>query len=221
VKGTRIAEWEVAQTSTFTATIPNELIRGGGLVYVDFQIPRAISPQQLGFGADSRRLGIFCSDVSLRDAGAIQAARRYDFGSVIKFGQAGQAGGYHVRGWAPAEPEFTWTIGDSAALELHLPRVDQTLELRVRARGMTAPAVPSQPVDVYANGERVANWQVGPPAEFTASIPRQLLPDTGVLSLEFRTPRATSPKQVGSSPDPRVLGICVTELRLLLLANDG
>jgi hypothetical protein len=30
--------------------------------------------------------------VSLRDAGAIQAARRYDFGSVIKFGQAGQAG---------------------------------------------------------------------------------------------------------------------------------
>jgi hypothetical protein len=74
VKGVRIAEWEVAKTSTFTATIPTALTRGGGLIYVDFQITRAASPQELGSGPDSRRLGLFCSEVSLRDAGAMQAA---------------------------------------------------------------------------------------------------------------------------------------------------
>ena len=76
------------------------------------------------------------------------------------------------------------------------------------------PELPFQPVEVEANGQKIAEWQVGDPAEFTAAIPRDITTAGGDLTITFKTPKATSPKALGVNPDPRVLGICCFEMEL-------
>jgi hypothetical protein len=72
------------------------------------------------------------------------------------------------------------------------------------------PQLPSQPVQVLANGRNVAEWQVEGKTEFTALIPAQ--GDTSTLDLEFKVPKATSPQQLGMSSDNRLLGVCCFDL---------
>jgi hypothetical protein len=76
------------------------------------------------------------------------------------------------------------------------------------------PDLPVQPVEVYANGQKIAEWQVGIAAEFSATIPGEITKAGGTLALEFRMPKATTPKALGVNADTRVLGICVQSLQL-------
>jgi hypothetical protein len=75
-----------------------------------------------------------------------------------------------------------------------------------------SPEIPYQPVEVYANGQRVAEWQAGSPGHFTAVIPKEVLDGTNTLVLELRTPRAASPGAFTAKGDPRTLGISCFEL---------
>jgi hypothetical protein len=51
-----------------------------------------------------------------------------------------------------------------------------------------------QPVEVYANGQKIADLQVGKLADFEASIPATIPNAAGKIEIEFRIPKATSPK---------------------------
>lgn len=84
----------------------------------------------------------------------------------------------------------------------------------VMAALIKAPELPAQPVEVYANGQKIADWEAGNTAEFDAAIPGAITRFGGTLTIEFRTPKAVSPKALGLNPDPRVLGICVRSLEL-------
>jgi hypothetical protein len=75
------------------------------------------------------------------------------------------------------------------------------------------PELPFQPVEIFINEEKIAEWQVAETAEVVARIPPALTKDGGVLSIDISTPKATSPKALGLSADPRVLGVCVFELQ--------
>ncbi len=74
--------------------------------------------------------------------------------------------------------------------------------------------LPFQPTDVFVNGEKVAHWEVGEPAEFRTDIPPALLAGSGSLLVEFRTPMAIAPSELGGNSDTRVLGLCVFELQI-------
>ena len=76
------------------------------------------------------------------------------------------------------------------------------------------PELPFQPVEVYANGQKIVEWEVGNTAEFVATIPGEITKNGGALDIEFRTPKAVSPKTLGINADPRVLGICVRSVEL-------
>jgi hypothetical protein len=75
------------------------------------------------------------------------------------------------------------------------------------------PDLPFQPVEVLANQKQVAQWEVSSVGEFRAIIPAEAVIGS-TLEMELRTPKATSPKALGQSEDPRVLGVCVHWLEL-------
>jgi len=63
--GQKIAEWQVANTTDFNATIPGELVKDGGLLTLELQTPNAASPKSLGMSDDARVLGVLCSELAI------------------------------------------------------------------------------------------------------------------------------------------------------------
>jgi len=80
--------------------------------------------------------------------------------------------------------------------------------------------VPYEPVEVYGNDQKVADWQlVADPAEFSASIPQKITWRGGLLRITLKIPKATSPKALGMRADPRILGVACFDLQLALKAD--
>lgn len=133
----------------------------------------------------------------------------------IEFKLGGNSEPYRTSGWSKTEPEFTWSKGTSAKISLPISASPAGLTLKiVMAALIQEPDLPLQPVEVYANGQKIVEWQVGNTAEFAAAIPGEITKNGGTLEIEFRTPKAASPKALGISADPRVLGICVRTVEL-------
>lgn len=136
-------------------------------------------------------------------------------GQKIQFNQGGNSEHYRVSGWSHTETDFTWTEGTSAKLELPVTAGAGPWILKVSMSGLIQPPQrPSQLVEMYANDQKIAEWQVGNVSEFTATIPAEVTKTSGALALEFRTPNATSPKALGMSEDTRILGVCVRSVEL-------
>jgi hypothetical protein len=134
-------------------------------------------------------------------------------GQVIQFTSASER--YRVSGWSKTEGDFAWTDGTSARLALPIPADTGPLTVKMTLRGLIQPpTLPSQPVEVYVNDQKVADWQVSDTAAFTGEIPAELTKGAGTLNLEFRIPKATSPKALGMNTDTRILGICGYSIEL-------
>ena len=58
--------WQlVADPAEFSASIPQEITRRGGLLRITLKIPKATSPKALRMGTDPRILGVACFDLQL------------------------------------------------------------------------------------------------------------------------------------------------------------
>ena len=55
--------------------------------------------------------------------------------------------------------------------------------------------------------------------EFSAPIPQEITRRGGLLRITLKIPKATSPKALGMSTDPRVLGVSCYDLQLALKAG--
>jgi hypothetical protein len=129
-------------------------------------------------------------------------------GWTIHFNAGSGAEVYRVSGWSGAEAEFTWTEGTSAKLKLPIPDHDAALVLRMKLGGLIhPPELPMQNVAVYANGQKIADWQVIDPADFAAPIPFELTKNAEDLNLELRVPEAATPQSLGMNYDARLLGV--------------
>jgi hypothetical protein len=134
-------------------------------------------------------------------------------GQVIQFTSDSER--YRVSGWSKTEGNYAWTEGISARIALPIPADAGALTLKMTLRGLTQPpALPSQPVEVYVKDQKVADWQVSETAPFTAEIPAALTKGIKMLTVEFRIPKATSPKTLGMNADGRILGICAYSLEV-------
>jgi hypothetical protein len=137
------------------------------------------------------------------------------FGTRITFGQGGNSEPYKTSGWSKTEEKFTWSEGTSAELRMRVPATDDTITLKMRIAALIKPPeLPFQPVEVYVNDHKIAEWQVGNTLEFAAAIPHDITKLGGILTIKFKTPKATSPKALELGADPRVLGICCFDLEL-------
>jgi hypothetical protein len=137
------------------------------------------------------------------------------YGTRIFFGKGGNSEPYKDSGWSTTEEKFTWSEGTAAELRIPVAATDDIIVLKTRLAALvSSPELPFQPVEVLVNGQKIAAWQVGETAEFAVAIPHDITKLGGVLTLSFKTPKATSPKALGLSADPRVLGICCFDLEL-------
>jgi hypothetical protein len=145
-------------------------------------------------------------------AATAPADRNYVFGEVVKCGATGHSEKFRGYGWSGPERDFTWTDGKAAQLLFDIQPSDRPLALRMRLAGVTkAPDLPFQPVEVYANGYKIAEWQVAGSADYTAEVPAAAVKQGGELKIELKIPKAASPQSLGINEDPRTLGICCWE----------
>lgn len=133
----------------------------------------------------------------------------YQLGTIVPFTVAGPSKRFRASGWSQPEDDKTWTEGTSAVLNFSGLPSAKALTLKMTLAGLIkAPDLSAQPVEVFANGRKVAEWSVAEKNQFVVVIPKGTVSAEGTLKLEFRIPRATAPKALGQSSDPRVLGFC-------------
>lgn len=138
----------------------------------------------------------------------------YNLGDTIRFGAGGGSERFRLAGWSGTENDRTWTEGNSAKLVIPVSAIDRPLRLRMKLAGLTKADQPFQPVEVIANGQKIADWEVGAGPDFTAVIPSEISKAGGSITIELKIPKAFSPKSAGMSSDPRVLGVACSELSL-------
>lgn len=142
-------------------------------------------------------------------------AAKLDYGTKVSFGLGGNSETFKVSGWSKTEEKFTWSEGAAAVLKMVTAPTDDTIILKVTMAALIKePEFPFQPVEVNVNDQKITEWQVGNTAEFTATLPQDIAKRGGLITITFKTPKATSPKTLGLSADPRILGICCLHLEL-------
>jgi hypothetical protein len=152
-----------------------------------------------------------CSKTKVDHLNQAESERNYTLGKKILFGENGDSEKFRVSGWSHTEKEITWTEGPVAVLQFTGLPPSTSFRLKVTLAPLTnPPQLTAQPVQVFANGRNVAEWQVEGKTEFTALISAQ--GDTSTLNLEFKVPKAVSPQQLGMSTDTRVLGVCCFDI---------
>lgn len=136
-------------------------------------------------------------------------------GTSIQFNAGGNSERYRVSGWSQTEKDFTWSEGKMAKLALPIPANVGALTLNMKLGALvSSPTVASQTVEVIANGQKIADWQVADTADLSARIPAEVTKNGGTLSIELRVPNATSPKALGLGDDSRILGVRVYSVEL-------
>jgi hypothetical protein len=97
------------------------------------------------------------------------------YGTKVSFGTGGNSEPFRVSGWSATEPQMTWTEGAAAVLAMRVSPTNEPVALKMKLAGLTKdPEVPYQPVEVYVNDQKVADWQLmADPAEFSAVLRAQ------------------------------------------------
>lgn len=155
-----------------------------------------------------------CKKASPKKAAQSAPASDYKFGEVISFGRNGRSDTFKGGGWGETQAELTWTNGDSARVTVVTPDSEKPLRLRMRLSGfINPPWLPFQPVEVFVNDEKVADWEVSDEADYVAMIPPSIANHVRQM-IELRMPQATSPKVLRLSNDARTLGVCCYEMAI-------
>jgi hypothetical protein len=140
----------------------------------------------------------------------------YQPGTMVRFGVSGDAKRYQVSGWSTPEAEFTWTDQKSAVLTFRLNPERSSYVLKMTLQGLVKPPdLPSQTVEVKANQQPVATWEVSAKREFSATIPPDSLKADGLLTIILTLPKATTPVSLGMNTDQRLLGVSCYDLQLI------
>jgi hypothetical protein len=144
------------------------------------------------------------------------ASNEYSIGNKIDFGANGNSKPFKVSGWSDAETKHSWTNGTVSVLAMRISPVAEPLTLKIKCGGLSKnPEVPSQPVEVFVNDQKIADWNVRElTAEYSAAIPPEISKSGGLLTITFKIPKAFSPKSLGMGEDPRLLGLACLEVSL-------
>jgi hypothetical protein len=136
-------------------------------------------------------------------------------GDKISFAAAGNSRPFRVSGWSEAETNHTWTNGTAPVIAMRIAPAAQPLTLKVKCGAfLKQPDIDFQPVEVYANDEKIADWKVRDVAEYSAPIPPAISKSGGLVTITLKIPKAISPKLLGTGEDPRVLGLICFEVSL-------
>ncbi|MBY0272393.1 MAG: hypothetical protein K2X02_03110 [Alphaproteobacteria bacterium] len=193
---------EGAGSYDYTLTNNNQTIEiplpEAGSAEIEFEMPNAASPSDLGISADTRALGI-----SFREFQAYSTPR-YHMGKVSP---------YPLSGFSTLESSHRWTVGKKATITLPL-EVMAHRPSRIsflNTKGFVTGSHP-QNLTVKVNGKEAGRYIYTPGNNnHTLEIP---LPKDGPATIEFEIPYAISPSALGINADQRELGISFGEVEL-------
>ena len=153
----------------------------------------------------------------------------YELGRRLSFGHGGKARRFAWLGWSPPEApnpvEGIWSDGLDASLMMRLqPQPSTPVLLEAKVRAFVTERHPVLDVFVVANGQSVGRWTFtswGQPRQpWEASelrhleIPAAVIARSPVLFVQFAMLDPRSPESLGVSPDGRLLGMHLRELRI-------
>jgi len=165
------------------------------------------------FAAPQSWMGIDCSAPAINPLQWING----HYEASLDFGDPSSRP-FMVNGWEMEASGISWTVGQSATLEIPLPGGlrEMTLTARVKPFLRTA-LISSQALWIMANGRAVFS-SILKQAEFTdiswKIAPDILALDAEKLTLTWLLPDAVSPQAIGAGDDLRVLGLAVIRLDL-------
>ena len=141
-------------------------------------------------------------------------ACRYELGTVLKFGQGGNASDHTRLGWSHPEDGFTWSDGPATELFFTFDRPPGDLVLSFRARPLLHAGIAAQQVSAKWNGAVVGVWNIQDAGEYFTLILSHLTESSESGVLRFHIPQAFSPISKGLGADSRSLGLAFNELIL-------
>ncbi len=209
VNGEKLGEWRIAEKKDYNIIIPNKILKSDEQQLI-FDLPDAISPYETVDSVDTRKLGIAVRSVLIKEI------PHYVYGKTIDFRKNGNSIQYLVNGWSDAAPGFIWTIGRRSELNIPISSTVHDLNLQMHFIPYLGEGkLKSQRVRVFANEHEIAEWEVKVNDKYQALIPKNTLPDHGVLRLHFELPDAVSPKSLGLSEDTRDIALAFVEMKIV------
>jgi hypothetical protein len=170
------------------------------------RLPDAASPRSLGESADERRLGI-----------AVRAIRRNASHAIPAMEMASPEADRHLAaGWGGREGregDLRWTVGPSATVTFVGENPAATaIEIELRPH-LEAGKLARQRLRLLLDGRELWRGELtrSELARIVIAVPAGAL--HGENNLTFILPDATSPRALGSSADPRALGVAVRFIR--------
>ena len=137
---------------------------------------------------------------------------------TINFGNSGNSLGYLGGGWARAEDQFTWMVGQESHILVHLGQEPQDYVLTLNATPFVhAPALRAQRIIVSVDETIIGIASVSRPAVLGWRIPAGLIRQAEKTLITLAHPDAARPCDVTASTDDRDLAFSVSEVRLLRL----
>ncbi len=132
----------------------------------------------------------------------------------LAFGRDGNARPLMLKGWAPPEEGFCWTIGAGAALRLPMPAGGGERYLELHINPFTHPVAMPRRLIVRVNGQVVGDDAIA--GEGTASYRLPPAPGNAEnLLIELQHDVGKSPAAYGLGTDTRTLGFMVRRLAVV------
>lgn len=137
-------------------------------------------------------------------------------GQPVYFRSGGSGLPFIVSGFSKPEAAHVWTDGPEAVLSFAKIPTETDLKLVVKADSFASDSFgQDQLCEVYLDATKIATWNLTKHRRdepYVATIPADLLGSGGFAELKLRFNRLTSPKQMGRSNDPRMLGLAFRQL---------
>jgi len=140
---------------------------------------------------------------------------RIELEMTIRFGAGGNSLSHLGGGWARAEQDFVWAIGDESHLILPSakPGVDYILSLDV-IPFIHGPALATQRLSVSVNDDILGTALLSRPTRLAYHLPARSLARADKLLVTLTHPDAARPVSLGVSGDTRDLAVAVSALTL-------
>jgi hypothetical protein len=143
----------------------------------------------------------------------------YRLGEIIEFSHQGSGSMYATQGWSGPESWGRWSINGEAAIQMRLAEPTSTaLKLTLVMGSFVSGSHPCQEVGIIFNEKKIAQQTLclgkggEQPSSYNFELPRELLLSDGKINIRLITPNSVSPKELGISPDDRVLGVGIKSL---------
>jgi hypothetical protein len=210
--------------STFNLLLPFRLLSGAQPVRLSFLVENPQSPAEgplregrAVMGEDLiKELGIKVHSITFTATDRL----RYSLGDTISF-RSGRGGLFYTDHlWSTPDEYGTWTIGPDAGLLMYLSEFPEEplAALFQISDAAVSEAFPQLTVAVSFNGEHVADWVLGPARIVQTRrivVSSQLLKRQQPLRISFHVNTPRSPAQLDWSTDTRLLGLRLTEFRMV------